>query len=90
MWANVPGLWLAASFVGLIGVAMQVRWALTRTQDRRAKTVGITRAAVVQLVGLALLVMSAQGQTLVSGLLITIGGGMFLGFIAARALQPPP
>lgn len=89
MFAHVAGLWILASIIGAVGVAMQVRWALTRTENPGARTIGILKASIVEAVGLGLLVLSAQAQTIVAGLLISMGLGMFVGFIAARALRPP-
>jgi hypothetical protein len=86
---DVPGLWIIASLFGAVGVAMQVRWALTRTEALQAKSRGMIRAAIVEAIGLIVLIFSAKGQLLVYGLAILVGFGAMVGIVASRALRPP-
>lgn len=86
---NVPGLWLVASLFGAVGVAMQLRWLLTRTEASGARTKGMVKAAIVEGIGLILLFLSARDQAMVYGLIIVFGLGGLIGFVASRALRPP-
>ena len=86
---DVPGLWILASLIGAVGMAMQVRWALTRTEAPQARARGMMRAAIVEAIGLVGLILSARGQTFVYGLAIVVVAGALVGFMASRALRPP-
>lgn len=69
---------------------MAIRWALAKTPNQEAKSMGLVKGAFVEFVGFVLLVLCSKGNETAYGFAVGLVVGLGLGISAARALLPPP